>query len=162
MCLLARIIVYRQVLGICRCTPQGTEFSLGDRDFLSCSNRSLLCKTHVILNCVTVSVYRLCLSRIFHACLQPTTKIRWYAIQWGNCMHNRRFLSSIGKYTSSTIGNSRERQLSLFMAGRYLGHTALLIVNVGTRWEWSTSRPGWLDPGKERRHPLSRRLGRSF
>jgi len=48
------------------------EFSFGDRDCPSCSNRSLLCKTRVILNRVTVSVYRLKMSFAHLSCMPST------------------------------------------------------------------------------------------
>ena len=76
-------------------------------------------------------------------------------------MHNRRFLPSIGKYTSNTIGNSREAVILIYAIKIFRTDIALLILNVCTKWEWSTSRPGWFDLRKERRHPLGRRLGRS-
>jgi len=36
---------------------------------------------------------------------------------------------------------------------------APLILSLGTRWEWSTSRAGRLSPGENPRYPLDMRLG---
>jgi len=81
---LTRIVVYMHVLRICCYTPQSIVLSSGDRDFLSRSNRGS-CVKHTSF--AIVSLYRFigwrCLSRIFHACLEPTTNIR-YAVHWGN------------------------------------------------------------------------------
>ena len=117
--LLTRIVVYRHVLGICCYTPRSIVFSSGDRDFLSRSNRSPLCETHVIrsrCHCIGLSAEDVFRASVMNALNQLQTSNDMQSSE-ATGRHNRRFLPSIGKYTSNTIGNSRERQLSLCREG---------------------------------------------
>jgi hypothetical protein len=92
----SRKIVYRRLLGIWCYTSQSTVSSSRDLDFLSRSKRSL-CKTHVTLNPVSVSIGWRYLSRISPASLKQSTNIRDMQSSDANGIHNRRFMPSIGK-----------------------------------------------------------------
>jgi len=59
-------------------------------------------------------------------------------------MHNRRFLPSIGKYTSNTSGNSSEAVIFVHALKVFRKDIALLILNACTRCSGVIDFTPWL------------------